>query len=205
MQRGLPSTATPGHPRSPLLGQLPLPCLPSPACPEPCRKVSAQVRLAARSRDEPDVVQPLRQTWLLPKRTCMDRKQSVRPETSHPIPPHLFFQSWLSTGSFRDFHLRQYEMPKRPTGAAPSPVPSPRAPLPPRDPQAASPHVRSPPLRRRRRPRPARLPGGMPPASSPPRPPARGGVGGRSPRSHLVAAARGPGGGQLPARSRPPR
>ena len=72
------------------------------------------MRLAAGSRGEPEAVQPLRQGWLLPKRTCTGGKDSLRPGTSHPILHHLSFRSWHSTGSSRDFHLRQTESPNGP-------------------------------------------------------------------------------------------
>lgn len=97
------------------------------------------MRLAAGSRGEPDVVQPLRQGWLLPKRTCTGGKDSLRPGTSQPILHHLSFRSWHSTGSSRDFHLRQTESPngprRLPQRGCPDPGSRSRSP----DPQEAEP------------------------------------------------------------------
>lgn len=131
-------------------------------------------------------------------RASIDRKQCLQPLRSRSILQLSPLQSWHSTGSCRDFHLSEKNVPptqelppKRPCPAQ-SPHPHPGAVHPP---EAEPPRALAP-VAVRRRPRPARPPArpeGMPPGSPPPpaRPLPRGGVGGRSPRSHLVAVEHG--------------
>lgn len=127
----------------------------------------------------------------------MDGKQSLRPLRSRSILQPSPWRSWHATGSSRDFHLREKNVPPtqecRPGARAQLGVPTPTHPGAGHPPEAEPPRALAA-AAEPRRPRPACL-GGMPPGSAPPpfpaRPLARGGVGGRSPRSHLVAAERG--------------
>lgn len=133
------------------------------------------MKRAAGSREEPDGAAPqtnLAASPLPEKKKCVDGRQSLLPETSHPFHPSSF-QSWHSTGSSWDFHLRQNKMPNQTKGTATTWVPGPGVPLILSEPtEGRAPTCARPPLRRPGGRFPPASRGGMPPASSPPLPPA---------------------------------